>query len=102
MSTLVTSAANDLAQSPTDFNSARRVSPVDTWIGSRVRIKRTLRGISEQEFSMSLSIDRNDLTAFEAGEKRINADLLFRIAKLTDVRPDYFFRGYTEEEWKAA
>jgi ribosome-binding protein aMBF1 (putative translation factor) len=96
MFTLVTSAADDLAQSTTDFNSAGRVSPVDTWIGSRVRIKRTSRGISEQEFSLSLSIDGNDLTAFEAGEKRINANLLFRIAKLMDVRPDYFFRGYTD------
>ena len=96
MSTLVTSAADDLAQSATVFNSAGGVSSVDIWIGSRVRIKRTSRGISEQEFSESLSIDKNDLTAFEAGEKRINANLLFRITKLLDVRPDYFFRGYTD------
>jgi transcriptional regulator with XRE-family HTH domain len=55
-----------------------------------------LAWISEQEFSVSLNIDGNDLAAFEAGEKRINANLLFRIAKLMDVRPDYFFRGYTD------
>jgi ribosome-binding protein aMBF1 (putative translation factor) len=96
MSTLVTSAADDLAQSAIDVNSTGPVSPVDTWIGSRVRIKRTSRGISEQEFSTALSIDGNDLAAFEAGEKRINANLLFRIAKLMDVRPDYFFRGYAD------
>jgi len=95
MSTLVTSAAADLAQSAIDVNSTGRVSAVDTWIGSRVRIKRTSRGISEQEFRTALNIDENDLVAFEAGEKRINASLLFRIAKLMDVRPGYFFRGYT-------
>jgi ribosome-binding protein aMBF1 (putative translation factor) len=94
--TLVTSAAVELAKSATDVNSIRRVSRLDAWIGSRVRIKRTSRGISEQEFSMSLNIDGNDLAAFEAGEKRINANLLFRIAKLMDVRPDYVFRGYTD------
>jgi hypothetical protein len=94
MSTLVTSAADDLVQSAIDVNSTGRVPPVDAWIGSRVRIKRTSRGISEQEFSTALSIDGNALAAFEAGEKRINANLLFRIAKLMDVRPDYFFRGY--------
>jgi ribosome-binding protein aMBF1 (putative translation factor) len=94
--TLVTSAAVELAKFATDVNSIRRVSRLDAWIGSRVRIKRTSRGISEQEFSMSLNIDGNDLAAFEAGEKRINANLLFRIAKLMDVRPDYFFRGYTD------
>jgi DNA-binding transcriptional regulator YiaG len=94
--TLVTSAAVELAKSATDVNSIRRVSRVDAWIGSRVRIKRASLGINEQEFSTSLSIDRNHLAAFEAGEKRINANLLFRIAKLMDVRPDYFFRGYTD------
>jgi ribosome-binding protein aMBF1 (putative translation factor) len=93
--TLVTSAAVELAKSATDVNSIRRVSPVDAWIGSRVRIKRTSRGISEQEFSKSLSIMGNDLAAFEAGEKRINANLLLRISKLMDVRPGYFFQGYS-------
>jgi hypothetical protein len=93
MFTLVT-AADELAQTAIDVESSGRVSPVDTWVGSRVRIKRTSRGISGQEFSTALSIDANDLAAFEAGEKRINASLLFRIAKLMDVRPDYFFRGY--------
>jgi ribosome-binding protein aMBF1 (putative translation factor) len=95
MYTLVTSAADEPPQSAIDVNSTGRVSPVDTWIGSRVRIKRTSRGIREQELSALLSIDGDDLAAFEAGEKRINANLLFRIAKLMDVRPDYFFRGYT-------
>jgi DNA-binding transcriptional regulator YiaG len=93
-SALVTSAA-ELAKSATAVNSIRRVSPVDAWIGSRVRIKRTSLGISEQEFSTSLKIEGNHLAAFEAGEKRINAALLFRIAKLMDVSPDHFFRGYT-------
>ena len=96
MPTLVTSAAVELAKSATEVNSIRRVSPVDAWIGSRVRIKRTSRGISEQGFSRSLSIKGNDLAAFEAGEKRTNANLLFGIAKLMDARPAYFFRGYTD------
>lgn len=100
MSTLTTSATDDLAQSAIDVDPTGRVSPVDVWVGSRVRIKRTSRGISEQEFSSSLSIDGNDLAAFEAGNKRINANLLFRIAKLMDVRPDYFFRGYAGEHQK--
>ena len=53
-----------------------RLSSVDIWIGGAFGIKRTSLGISEQEFRVSLSIDRNDITAFEAGEKRVNANLL--------------------------
>jgi transcriptional regulator with XRE-family HTH domain len=48
-----------------------------------------------------LDIDRNHMAAFEAGAERINANLLFRIAKSLDVGPDYFFRGYVEETPKA-
>lgn len=88
-------------QSAINPDSATRTSPVDMWIGSRVRIERTSRGMSQQELSKLLGIGRNDLAAFEAGIKRINTNLLFRIAKSLDLRPDYFSRGYVEEQPKA-
>ena len=97
MSTWVMVKADELRQSAINVGSVTRTSPVDTWIGSRLRIKRTTRGLTQQEFSELLDIDANDLAAFEAGTKRVNANLLFRIAKSLDVRPDYFFRGYVEE-----
>jgi transcriptional regulator with XRE-family HTH domain len=71
------------------------------WIGGRVRSRRTSLGMGQQEFCKLLGIGRNDLAAFEAGVRRINANLLFRIAKSLDVRPDYFFQGYVEEQPKA-
>ncbi len=85
------------AQVAISADSKARTSPVDKWIGGRVRIKRTSRGMSQQEFCNLLGLGRNDLAAFEAGEQRINANLLFRIAKSLGVRPDYFFRGYVQE-----
>ena len=101
MPTRVMTTAAGWGQSVVDVDSTPRTSPVDMWIGSRVRIKRTSRGMSQQEFCKLLGIGRNDLAAFEAGAKRINANLLFRVAKSLDVRPDYFFRGYVEEQPKA-
>jgi transcriptional regulator with XRE-family HTH domain len=71
-------------------------------IGSRVRTRRIARGISRQELSRQLEIKGDDLSAYEAGEKRITANLLFRIAKLLDVRPDFFFRASSGEDSKAA
>jgi|SRR5690242_9871368 ribosome-binding protein aMBF1 (putative translation factor) len=70
-------------------------------IARRLRAKRTSRGISEKEISEKLGIDRDDLMAYEHGETRVSARLLLRIAKLLDVRPDYFFQGYTAEELSA-
>jgi DNA-binding transcriptional regulator YiaG len=101
MPTRAMATADESVQSAIDVDSTPRTSPVDMWIGSRVRIKRTSRGMSQQEFCKLLGIGWNDLAAFEAGAKRINANLLFRVAKSLDVRPDYFFRGYAEEQPKA-
>ena len=92
---------DESVQSAIDVNSTPRTSPVDIWIGNRVRIKRTSRGMSQEEFCKLLGIGWNDLAAFEAGAKRINANLLSRVARSLDVRPDYFFRGYVAEQTRA-
>jgi ribosome-binding protein aMBF1 (putative translation factor) len=97
MSSWAMSTADDRVQSSMTLDSNTRLSSIDMWIGSRVRIKRTSRGMTQQELSQLLDIDGDKLAAYEAGEERINANLLFRITKLLDVRPDYFFRGYVEE-----
>jgi DNA-binding transcriptional regulator YiaG len=97
MPTRVMATADESAQSAIDADSTSPMSPVNMWIGSRVRIKRTSRGMSQQEFCKLSGIGWNDVTAFEAGAKRISANLLFRIAKSLDVWPDYFFRGYVGE-----
>ena len=99
MSTLA--PTDELVQSKSYVDVPTGASSIDMFIGSRVRIKRTSRGMTRHELSELLNIDYDNLAAFEAGVERINAKLLFQIAKLLDVRPDYFFRDYTTEYWKA-
>jgi DNA-binding XRE family transcriptional regulator len=101
MSTLANSPADELVQSEGSVDATTQASSIDMFIGSRVRIRRTSRGMTQHELSELLDIDCDTLDAHEAGAERINARLLFQIAKLLDVRPDYFFRGYTKEDWKA-
>jgi DNA-binding XRE family transcriptional regulator len=67
---------------------------LNEWIGNHVRVKRMSRGLSLKELCNALRIDQSTLIAFEAGEKRINADLLMKIAKALEVPADYFFQGY--------
>jgi transcriptional regulator with XRE-family HTH domain len=100
MFTLDNSLADDLDPSEASAAFAISASSVDMFIGSRIRGRRTSRGMTQQEFSKLLDIERVSLAAHEAGAKRINAKLLFQIANLLDVRPDYFFRGYTKDGWK--
>jgi ribosome-binding protein aMBF1 (putative translation factor) len=73
-------------------------SPSNKCIGNRLRIRRISYGISGEELSERLGIDNDDLDLYEAGTKRLNANLLLRIAKLLDVQPDYFFQDYAKGE----
>jgi hypothetical protein len=92
MSTLASSPADNLVRWEGSEEATTQASSVDMFIGSRVRVKRTSRGMTKLEFSEILDIDCDTLAAHEAGVERINARLLFQIAKWLDVRPDYFFR----------
>jgi DNA-binding XRE family transcriptional regulator len=99
LATLITDAfAESLDDRRATIIAGNPINPSNLCVGTRLRIKRTSRGISQQELSDQLGTNRDDLNAYEAGAKRVSANLLLRIARLLDVRPDYFFRGYTEEE----
>jgi ribosome-binding protein aMBF1 (putative translation factor) len=95
----ITDTFNEPRDKPKATTITRNASiPSNICVGSRLRIRRTSRGISAKELSEQLRINREDVNAYEEGLKRVGANLLLRIAKLLDVRPDYFFRGYTAEE----
>ena len=98
MTTLLATEAKRAAPAPAE-KATRSTSAV--CIGRRLRMKRTSSGISEAEFSKKLGIGRSDLRAYEQGAERISANLLQQIAKLLDVRPDYFFQGYSAKELRA-
>jgi hypothetical protein len=77
-------------------------SPSNIRIGNRLRLIRVSHGISEKELGVRLGIDYRELNSYEAGEKRISASLLLRIAKLLDVRPEYFFQDYAKDSSKTS
>jgi transcriptional regulator with XRE-family HTH domain len=91
MPTLFNSLADQLVRSEVSLDFATSASSIDVFIGSRVRSRRTSRGMTQQELSELLGIDCDSVAAHEAGAERINARLLFQIAKLVNVQPDYLF-----------
>jgi DNA-binding transcriptional regulator YiaG len=72
---------------PKDFDKAVAVS-----VGRRIRARRTLCGLSTQQFGNRLGIDVADVEAHELGEKRISARLLLETAKVLRARPIFFFQ----------
>jgi ribosome-binding protein aMBF1 (putative translation factor) len=106
MTTFAGSIADTAADTAVQVAPARK-APTTTQntsnlcVGRRLRVRRTSFGMSEKKLCDKLGIDCDDLDAYEQGAKRVGANLLLRIADLLDVRPDYFFHGYTPEELRA-
>jgi ribosome-binding protein aMBF1 (putative translation factor) len=74
-------------------------SPSNQRIGNRLRVIRESHGISEKELSEQLAIDFRDLKSYESGERRVSAGLLLRIARLLNVRPEYFFQDFAKDQF---
>jgi hypothetical protein len=76
MSTLANSPADELLQSAGSLEVPSRASLIDMFVRSRVRIRRTSRGMTQQDLSELLDIDCDNLAAYEAG---VEEGLRFRV-----------------------
>ena len=76
MSTLANSPGDELFHSEGSVDVTPHASPIDMYIGSCVRIRRTWRGMTQKDLSELLDVDCDNLAAYEAGVERINVKLL--------------------------
>ncbi|WP_374762822.1 helix-turn-helix domain-containing protein [Yunchengibacter salinarum] len=65
--------------------------PIDVHVGSRVRLRRTLLGLSQEKLGTALGLTFQQVQKYERGTNRIGAGRLFRISRILDVAPTYFF-----------
>jgi len=68
-----------------------RPRPVDAHVGSRVRLRRTLLGMSQQKLAAALGVTFQQVQKNERGTNRIASSRLFDLSKTLDVPIQYFF-----------
>jgi transcriptional regulator with XRE-family HTH domain len=66
---------------------------VDVHVGSRIRLRRKLRGISQQQLAEALGLTFQQVQKYERGANRVSASKLFEAARMLDVPIGYFFEG---------
>jgi transcriptional regulator with XRE-family HTH domain len=71
--------------------SARRANLVDLHVGSRVRVRRTLMGMSQEKLGESLGLTFQQVQKYEKGTNRIGASRLFALAQVLGVPIQYFY-----------
>ena len=67
--------------------------PVDIHVGGRVRLRRTLLGLSQTALGEAIGITFQQLQKYENGSNRISASRLFDLSRVLDVPVGFFFDG---------
>lgn len=70
---------------------------VDEHVGARVRLRRAVLGLSQEELSDQLGITFQQIQKYERGSNRISASRLFHIAQVLGVDVSYFFDGFNPD-----
>ena len=65
--------------------------PTDIHVGNRVRMRRTLLGLSQSTLADALGITFQQVQKYETGANRISASRLHHISQVLDVPISYFF-----------
>ena len=68
-------------------------NPVDRHVGSRVRMRRMLIGMSQERLGEALGLTFQQVQKYEKGANRIGASRLQEIARILNVEIEYFFQG---------
>lgn len=67
--------------------------PVDVHVGKRVRHRRWLIGMTQQQLAEQVGIKFQQIQKYETGANRVSASRLWDIADALDVPVSFFFEG---------
>lgn len=65
--------------------------PVDVHVGARLRLRRNLMGMSQEQLGKACGLTFQQIQKYERGTNRMGSSRLYQFAKLLDVPVSYFF-----------
>ncbi len=80
----------------TDQTEGRRPNPIDLHVGGRVRIRRKILGVSQDQLAAALGLTFQQVQKYERGSNRVSASKLYQIATTLQVPISFFFEGLAD------
>jgi transcriptional regulator with XRE-family HTH domain len=71
--------------------------PIDVHVGARIRVRRTLLGLSQEKLGEMIGLTFQQVQKYERGSNRVGASRLFDLARVLDVPMSYFFEDMDEK-----
>ena len=72
--------------------------PVDVYVGGRVRTRRLLLGMNQEELARALGLTFQQVQKYESGANRVSASRLWEIAAILRTPLAYFFPAKNGED----
>ncbi|HEX2580611.1 MAG TPA: helix-turn-helix transcriptional regulator [Dongiaceae bacterium] len=66
-------------------------NPIDVHVGTRLRQRRTLLGMSQQKLAKAVGLTFQQVQKYERGTNRVGSSRLFDLGQVLDVPVNYFF-----------
>jgi transcriptional regulator with XRE-family HTH domain len=66
-------------------------NPIDVQVGSRVRLRRNMLGLSQEKLGMAIGLTFQQVQKYERGANRIGASRLHELSRVLDVPVSFFF-----------
>tara|TARA_B100000676_G_C18083445_1_gene853065 strand:+ start:2835 stop:3311 length:477 start_codon:yes stop_codon:yes gene_type:complete len=79
------------------ISMASNPNPIDIHVGGRVRLRRTLLGMSQEKLAQALGLTFQQIQKYERGANRIGSSRLFKLSQILDVPVSFFFDDMTKE-----
>jgi transcriptional regulator with XRE-family HTH domain len=69
----------------------RKPNPMDTHVGSRVRLRRMVIGMSQEKLGERMGLTFQQIQKYEKGTNRVGASRLYQLSQILDVPVQFFF-----------
>ena len=66
-------------------------NPIDVHVGQRIRLRRTLLGMSQEKLGEAIGLTFQQVQKYERGANRVGSSRLFDLGRVLDVPISYFF-----------
>ena len=70
---------------------------IDLHLGKRLRRRRRLLGLTQQQLAMAVGVRFQQIQKYECGANRISAARLWQLSEALEVPVSYFFDGLAEQ-----
>ena len=81
--------------------SSSRTQDVDRYVGARIRERRIMLGLTQQQLADLIGVTYQQAHKYERGINRVSAGRLFEVAQVLSVPVNYFFDGLDQENERA-